>query len=178
MMREQQSELAWHAWAAGFIDGEGSIQIARSRKAKPNAEPKKRIMNDQIYLYMRACQVDPRPLEILQKMYGGSLFLRSPRGDQRIKSKRPQWIWTVSGKSAYAAIKLMGPWLIVKAERAEIALRFHELCYMEPGSNTRALRPDGCPGRLTEEQAGLRRDFYLQMKALQMKGPQQSEMVN
>jgi hypothetical protein len=167
----EQLDSNWLAWAAGFIDGEGSIQIARSRKPKPEAVAKKRLWNPQIYLYMRANQVDPRPLERLRDMFGGSLMLRQPRKTGAIKGQQPQWVWTVSGPMAYAAVKLMRPWFMVKGERADIAMSFHELCYASPGANTRCLRPNGSPGRLTDEQVALRQDFYLQMQALQMKGP-------
>lgn len=157
---------SWLAWAAGFFDGEGAIQIARSMGVRRQAAPKKRLWNPQIYLYLRANQVDERPLRRLYEMFGGSLIQRPSRGP----TSQPQWVWTVSGRYAHAALKAIRPWLVVKAERADLAIDFHEMCYGNMGWNTRSLRPNGSPGRLKLEEVELRGAFYDSMKSLNLRG--------
>jgi len=68
------------AWAAGFLEGEGSF-IRDGRIAAAQA-------GDQV----------PDPLIRLQQLFGGSITKREPRSD--VLGKQRQWVWTVCGPRA------------------------------------------------------------------------------
>ena len=110
-----QEQMAWDAWAAGFIDGEGCIILHRINPRK-------------FSLRISVGNTDIRPLHRLQQMYGGSVrWDRHPRG-------RPFWVWkTVSLNAAKCLLRVM-PWLVVKHEQAELAIRSRQ--YMRRGRKT------------------------------------------
>ena len=70
------------AWAAGFIEGEGSF------------------FKNGGGLTVRATQVQKEPLERLQKWFGGSVLLQG----------QPIWKWTVCGDRARRVVQLTYPW--------------------------------------------------------------------
>jgi hypothetical protein len=151
---DSQSEQCWLAWAAGFIDGEASIQINKAsgkQRMKLGSTP-------QVHLYVRADQVDEKPLKRLQEMFGGSLYHRPPRGT----TQQPQWVWTIQSRSAYQMLIAIRPWLTVKAERADLAICFHESC--------QAHRPVGINKRLSTEEFGERLAYHDAMKSLNLRG--------
>jgi len=97
------------AWAAGFFDGEGSIAICR--QSKPN---------DHLY-YMR-CEVTNThraSLEIFQQLFGGKVYEKSQRGN-----RKPSFVWRASGPVAAQMLEDLYPYLVVKKERAELAILF------------------------------------------------------
>ena len=65
------------AWAAGFMEGEGSF--SHSLKQSPKVS---------------AAQVQREPVERLQKLFGGKITQRRTRGF----SKQPIWVWTISAR--------------------------------------------------------------------------------
>lgn len=101
------------AWAAGFIDGEGCISIPTRIRDR-----NRRDYNLSLYVG----QVDPRPLRILQAMFGGSVVLRKTSD----LARRPMFMWRITGNLAEAAIVAMLPYLVVKREQAEVAVEFRE----------------------------------------------------
>ncbi len=101
------------AWAAGFVDGEGCITIStrvRSRNRRDYG----------LSLYVG--QVDPKPLLMLREMFGGSVVRKSRQKFER----RQMWMWRLTGRSAYAALLVIRPYLVVKADQADIAVEFQE----------------------------------------------------
>lgn len=104
-------EIADLAYAAGFIDGEGCITIL--------AQHKQRMRNRSYSLRIQITQVDPAPLIRLQALFGGKLRARS-----RPKAQRTQYDLVLNDKQAVKVLQLIRPYLIVKAEQADIALEF------------------------------------------------------
>lgn len=100
-------------YIAGFLDGEGSIQISKGATHRTG----KRIF----YLRISVHQVDRRPLDELVERWGGSLRLIEKAS--RL-SKRPIWEWVVSGTTAAKVLSDVRPFLIGKADQAEVALMF------------------------------------------------------
>jgi hypothetical protein len=98
------------AWAAGFIDGEGTIYIS------PENLPK-----HPMGLRLLASQTVEAPLHKLQSMFGGNVYLRH---DTRKEAYRPLWTWQLGGALAKQALKAMLPYLTVKHRQAAIALNF------------------------------------------------------
>ena len=98
------------AYLAGFFDGEGSISVNVNRKIKRWS------------LRMTCHQVNPEPLRLLSAAFGGSIRLT-----QRIGNQRPVYEWVAGGRMAASAIRLLRPYLTVKADEADVALEFHGL---------------------------------------------------
>jgi hypothetical protein len=94
------------AWAAGFIDGEGSIGI-EMRPDRPGGR-----------LVLTVVQKHPEPLERLHELFGGHLDWQrgsGPRGTDR-------WRWRAASGTAWFVLTMTRPYLTVKAAEADIAL--------------------------------------------------------
>ena len=114
------------AWAAGFMEGEGSFFIRSQRDL----------------LCVAATQVDQEPLERLKSLYGGSICadrrLRDQKGSASIIARKPQWKWILTGDKAYEAgtewvpylssrrretlETALATWSLKKAEKREVSL--------------------------------------------------------
>lgn len=99
------------AWAAGFIDGEGSIVIARNRGAGEGRGYR---------LKLTVSQVNPEPLLHLRDLFGGIVRLSFVGKGIR----RPQHEWTVGSRDAIRALLLLRPYLIGKGAEADLAIAF------------------------------------------------------
>jgi len=110
------------AWAAGFFDGEGYVGIARRR----NKWLRKKDNTIQEYtafcLVVKIGQVVEEPLIKLQKLFGGSIAKTA-----RHKTKT-NWHqirnWEIQGPAAETFLIKVRPYLIVKAQQADIALQY------------------------------------------------------
>ena len=103
------------AWAAGFMDGEGSFYTRTPRSRGRTSRQ----------LIVSAAQTDPRPLEKLKSMFGGSIS-----GPYRRKnSTKDIWQWQVgSFMFCQAIIAALWPFMKVKREQASNALKlYHSL---------------------------------------------------
>ena len=104
----QETDLAW---AAGFFDGEGCIQMHRGYS---KSSGKTRYFLDLI--------VSNTNLKVLQKFH---YILGIGRIVPRRALKptwRPSWLWKASCKQAEIALNLMLPYLVGKKEQAELGL--------------------------------------------------------
>ena len=107
----QEVNTHWLAWAAGIIDGEGCIRLARNkRKDRPN---------DTFTAMVFVVNTDIRMLLKLREILGGDVVSRpAPRNPNH----KPQWRWQVfSGKSLFVLEQVL-PWLVAKKEQAELVL--------------------------------------------------------
>jgi hypothetical protein len=97
------------AYLAGFIDGEGSIQIGRGKWLK---------MRRGYALHLSAKQVDPAPLHMLAAAFGGRVI--------RVKATQPRRLdhyrWGIVSRQAMAALVALRPYLVVKATQADLAI--------------------------------------------------------
>ena len=94
-------------WAAGFLDGEGTIRLENRPKFGA------------VMLEVQAVQVNPVPLLRLKALWGGSISLQ--------KMKPPfadAYHWNVKGRSAIAICAELLPYLTVKRRHAELAIEF------------------------------------------------------
>jgi hypothetical protein len=101
------------AWAAGFIDGEGSIRIRILRGNR----------NTSYGLALTASQVQRAPLDKLQQLFGGAISLKHPSVRQG-PNAAPYYTWMVTGHTAAMAISTLRPYLLVKGEQAVLGLEF------------------------------------------------------
>lgn len=96
-------------WAAGFIDGEGSISIGLHQKRHQ--------------LFLSATQVKIEPLLELKELWGGLVGIHR----KAIGNQRTVYIWQVVTKRAAQACLEMLPYLHVKHAEAELAIQFSKL---------------------------------------------------
>ena len=138
------------AWAAGFLDGEGSFVLVNYQD-KGISRRRTSISADQILR---------EPLDKLVKAIGGSVS-----GPIRNTSAgNPIYRWVLRG-NAITALEALIPHLTVKKERAELLLR-----YARTQSRRRIKTPEEL--RIREEVvqewaalAGLRKDFGTRKEA-------------
>lgn len=98
------------AWAAGFFDGEGYVNIQKRSHQKYIGH----------YLRIGINHVAPEPLIEMQKLFGGSITKSSKvRGN-----RKPRHRWVTSTKNAAEALKQMMPFFRNKNNVAEVALDF------------------------------------------------------
>ena len=98
-------------WAAGLIDGEGCISIAKqARKDRPTAAYHLRITVTMVHL---------PTLERLQKIIGGNIHVK-----RSYQNHRTAWVLTIYDKKALKALLRLIPHLVTKREEAEAALDF------------------------------------------------------
>ena len=105
-----------NAWAAGFIDGEGSFVITPQRNV--------------FKAFLSVEQLVPEPLYKLQNLYGGNV---GKRGTRRTYQYR------CSTKQLEFLVKAIRPYLVVKNEDADIVLEFRSLVGKRGGAK---LEPD------------------------------------
>jgi len=101
---------------AGFFDADGCVMIQRGG-AKTSY----------FLLSVHIVQVDTNILHAFAERYGGSVKGPYSRGEQA----RPAYHWVVESAKAEAFLRRITPYLIVKRERAELALEFRTLFHGE-----------------------------------------------
>lgn len=101
------AQMAWFGWAAGIIDGEGCIHLARPCGRSKLWDLQVIVVNTN------------RPmLEKLSQLFGGNIS--RPRADDT--KRKPVYRWYVRGDGAVEALKRMRPWLVTKAAQADVAI--------------------------------------------------------
>ena len=143
------------AWAAGFIDGEGSIEIAYRPKT---------VRRSPVYaMSLRAANREIAPLEKLQSMFGGGIYMVS-----RLERRAVSGQWHLSGfPRVTAALKLLRPYLVVKGAHADKALEYAERCALPTGWNSGR---GGERERLAPEMITLRQQLFEDMRRLNLRG--------
>lgn len=103
-------------YAAGFFDGEGSINIVRSKNSS----------NGRVHhaLAVSVSQVRREPLDMLVEKYGGTVTTTRCQPD---KNWRPAHRWNIRSQQAENFLRDIRPHLIVKAAEADIALEFRSI---------------------------------------------------
>ena len=110
------------SYAAGFFDGEGHICISY-RKANENASSKSKYAK--FHLIIQATQTSNEVIHWLADRFGGrARYQYCKRSyDDKMYSR---WAWECSTARAGAFLKAVRPYLVVKAEQADIAIAFQD----------------------------------------------------
>lgn len=136
-------ELTKIAYAAGMVDGDGTIQImGRKNEGAGSYVVRVSIANAS----------DLVPLWF-QNVFGGNVY-------KFIMSKarrQPSFRWVLEAKSSLPFIKMIEPFLVEKRERAKLAIDYLERL---PVKRFRKI-----PDLIAKERS----EFYMQMKALNAK---------
>lgn len=136
-------------YAAGFFDGEGSIDIRYECKAHKNGKRYERF-------YLRVCvvQIVREPLNMLASLWGGSI------------SQRANGIhtWVATTASAAEFLRDVLPHLMVKKQEAQIGIE------LQATMRNGIVNTEGSKGvdRLSEEVRQARFDLLHQMRTLRL----------
>ena len=103
------------AWAAGMIDGEGCIHIARVKRASGHRVNYR--------LRLNVTQNCRATLQELQRIFGAGYIVHVKR---RLQHSKQIYALVLDGASALAAIRYVAPYLRRKAAEAEVAVAFYE----------------------------------------------------
>jgi hypothetical protein len=137
------------AYLAGIIDGEGSIMLWKSE-----ISPKKR---GQFNLRVNVSTTDKCLMNWLYENFGGTIYeLNAPSRKNKPHWKQ-QYIWQVNRPDILKFLKNIYPFLVIKKERCEVAIRFRETFEKRERN-------------LSKETYDLRLNLYLQMKHLNYRG--------
>lgn len=130
------------AWAAGVIDGEGSINITkRSGRAG-------------YYLMVQVGQSGaacPLMLKRLEEIFGGSIS----GGKERIDTRKPTWKWCIAHTAADSMLKRIRPYVVQKRDQVDLALQFRSTVAV-PGAH-RTPQQDGEAHQMYEAMRALHR---------------------
>lgn len=111
-----ESPVMSAAYAAGFIDAEGSIELHCSNRNRGRKRPGYNIG-------LRVVNIDPRPLAQLQQYFGvGWLILR----DNGLRRK-PIWRWESKSRKTEVVLAAIQPFLVAKAERCNYCLEARQV---------------------------------------------------
>lgn len=102
------------AYAAGVVDSDGCITIGRGGKyyvlevVVCQAESKTKPMHP------------PAILLLMQELFGGKTYRLNAQGPNRM----PMWWWSVGWGRAEECLKQIRPYLVGKADQADVALEY------------------------------------------------------
>lgn len=137
-------------YLAGSIDADGCISIVKMKRTAGGK-------CDRHELRLHITNTDLRFLEIIQLQFGGSL-----KGVRSDNNRNPKWktaySWRTQGKNAEDIIKRVFPYLIIKKDRAEVALELRKTI------------TNGQRNAVTDEILERRESLYLRMKTLNKRG--------
>lgn len=98
-------------WAAGYIDGDGSVGLVRQNV--------KRIIPSYLPT-LSVHSTDRRSLDALIELFGGRLYGGKAYGIARLvyPSKQLVWRWAIHGQAAIDALEKLQPHLVLKGDQA------------------------------------------------------------
>jgi len=99
------------AYIAGFIDGEGCLNIHSWKK------------NNRTLRHLRVMVVntDPTVLEFIKGIYGGSLS-----SSDYIPKNKIRWILTITSRKALVLLEDIRPYLRIKQKQADVCIFFQK----------------------------------------------------
>lgn len=114
------------AWAAGFVDGDGSIHVCRVKPRGSNKSP-------QHILQVSAANTDRAPLEILVEGWRGTISSFAAHG----WGEKLNYIWCLNSRGALAFLRDVLPHLrTYKQLQAKFAIQFQEGKSKDHGRNS------------------------------------------
>lgn len=133
------------AWAAGIVDGEGSITVTRS-----GAD----VFQLQVQVVATSKEMIDRIFEIAGDGNVYNYAGHTPRA-------RPTWRWTIRNRHAAAFLFRVLPFLVVKAKQAQLGIDFVSGLAQHGGGTGRFV---------SALEVDRRADIYAQLKALNRRG--------
>ena len=125
------------AWAAGFIDADGSILIERSSKiyrGERHVSHSPRIC---------ACGIDRSALEYMQSIFGGQIVRQRRYASSAVTSRFPVWQWSITHYRAIHVARLLMPYLRIKSVQAYLLSCFdYEALWSKGGDDPKMPRAE------------------------------------
>lgn len=144
-------QAAQIAYAAGLIDGEGTVRINKMRATERNQSKQPHYVG-----LVAIGMVTPTPLKFLQ-----GLFNCGTIREERVPNARSIWRWTINAKSdVVTLLDAVRPYLLVKHEQADLVIDF--IKNKKPPFNRKA--------GLSEEEIRWREDVYQKVRKLNAVG--------
>ncbi len=154
MKYEGVTEIEW-AQLATWLDSDGSISIQKSRPKRPGLAS--------IYRSRVAVSNTNRNvMDWLQTRFGGAVYLALRR-----PKHKPVLVWRCAATERVALLKQVLPYLIVKQDRAALAIRYAEDMTWS-GKSGKGRRPSEIMPMVEQER---REALYQQSLQLNRKGP-------
>lgn len=158
-MAEEKNNSSFDlAWAAGFIDADGTITIKRMLRKPIQGHPTPHIQ------YQALVQVGQRnypnsrkAIEKLQTMFGGYVHPYQPKKGAEMLT------WGVVSQKAFRVLELILPFLVLKKDNAEIVIDFHKNKELVKGGRDMK----NC---LSEDETAWRQQCWIRVRELNKKG--------
>jgi len=147
-------ERVW-AYLAGIIDGEGHIGL---KKIMCKAS-----LNPTYFMSLTITNTNPLLMAWLKDNIGGNVNIDHRKGNEH--RHKPSLTWYASARKAVPILERCLPFLVVKAEQAKIVLAMQSLTKGKP---YKAISP---------EMAARRELMYLELRALNKRGPKGAEQI-
>jgi hypothetical protein len=151
------NDVAKLAYCAGFFDGEGHICIAYS-KAKIGGSPKSKYAR--YSLRVAATQCSGPVIQWMKDNFGGRVYYSVGKRSYD-DGQYGRWNWELSSARAATFLAAIRPWLIVKAEEADLALKFQATMNRKTGRSPISAEVTEfrryCHGRIREIRSSARR---------------------
>ena len=123
------------AYAAGIVDGEGTIGIT---EIQPRNDPgKRKRKNPQHRIYIAVAMTDACIPLLLSEMFGGTIHTYEYNPGKH----KPQTRWSLSGGRAQACCEALLPYLRLKGPQAELAIKFQKK-HLSPNRGKKNTIPD------------------------------------
>jgi hypothetical protein len=136
------------AYLAGIIDGEGSLLLWMNKSSNQRG---------QFNLRVNVTSTDKCLVDWIFQNFGGSIYECNSPSRKSQPNWKKQYVWQINRPEMLQFLKEIHPFLIIKKERCEIAIRFRE---------TFAKRQR----RVSKDSFDLRLSLYEQMKHLNTRG--------
>jgi hypothetical protein len=140
------------AYVAGLFDGEGCVSIRRYFKSNN----KSRKPCEMYTLWVQVTNADPRLVYPLKDQFNGSVHVTKHKSP----NQRDTHVWICTSRNALEFLKAIRPWLIAKADQADIAIAFQEAKFRHGGSGKT---------RVTEEYRDRERRQFAEVTALKVR---------
>lgn len=147
-IRYMENQLIY-AYLAGTIDADGCITVQRVKKLS------KRCKRLSTYYIIKIALNETSPVvpTLLKETFGGQLYTHQPAN----QSHKRWYIWQVTNQLAISAIRLLMPYLRLKKEQAEIAVKFGAVLEEQWLEIRSTQKP---PYRITDEHNAVRHSFW------------------
>jgi hypothetical protein len=136
------------AYLAGIIDGEGSLLLWMNKSSNERG---------QFNLRVNVTSTDKCLIDWIFNNFGGSIYECNSPSRKSQPNWKKQYVWQINRPEMLEFLKKIYPFLIIKKERCEIAIKFRETF------ETRKRN-------LTKEIFQIRLSLYHQMKHLNHRG--------
>lgn len=134
--------MDYNVYFAGLFDGEGCVRIGRYIDNRVN----KLAYN----MYVDITLTDIEPLLLAKSIFKGQLHAYAPRSDNRSRIYK----WQLASRQAYAFLKAIEPYSIIKLKQIQLCMRFQEECKGKPNQ------------KISEENQNLRDYIHDEVKKL------------